>query len=233
MDCFEAEGGSPRSPATKRPLKQRGLLRRQICQAIGLASLALIFFVLARGSLLTAEHDVHYASDEFHPNQEQEQPRMDTATFVAVHPTTPASASSWKPRPTKQRILPYLEPDFEPDTSIPVSTWQRLPVRGAFYMVVRNQNLQEARSAIRSIEDRFNKGARYPWVLLNNQDFTHHFRKYITKATSAPVFFGKIDLESWDYPSWIDVSVAEENMLNMWGGNVYKGNSLSYRQLLR
>ncbi|KAI9495273.1 glycolipid 2-alpha-mannosyltransferase-domain-containing protein [Zychaea mexicana] len=113
-------------------------------------------------------------------------------------------------------------------------TWQHLPIKGALYMLVSNENLQEARAAMRSVEDRFNHHYKYPWVLLNNQDFTPTFLKYIRKATTdAPIYFGKIDARAWSYPNWIDIRSAEDHMDIMYAMNVYRGGSLSFRQLLR
>ncbi|KAI8141346.1 glycosyl transferase [Fennellomyces sp. T-0311] len=128
---------------------------------------------------------------------------------------------------------PYLLPQTVADQAIPFETWENLPVKGAFYMLVRNENIQEARSAMRSVEDRFNHQYKYPWVLLNNQDFSPSFRKYITMLTDAPIYFGKIDLNAWNYPSWIDVASAEQKMEIMHAMQVYKGASLSFRQMLR
>lgn len=127
----------------------------------------------------------------------------------------------------------YLTPDIPSDTSIPREVWANLPVKGAYYMVVKNEKLQDARAVIKSMEDHMVNGTRYPWVILNNQHFTKGFRTNIKKLTSAPVFFGKIDLEAWEYPHWIDVPQAEYLMLNQEMNMVHKGSSLSYHQMLR
>lgn len=127
----------------------------------------------------------------------------------------------------------YLDYEIAPDTSIPNSVWNDLPVKGAYYMVVRNEQLQEARAVIKSMEDHMVNGTSYPWVFLNNQHFTKEFRTYIKQVTKAPVFFGKIDLEAWEYPHWIDVPRAEYLMLEQEMNMVHKGSSLSYHQMLR
>lgn len=127
----------------------------------------------------------------------------------------------------------YLDSEFSPDTSIPDSVWKDLPVKGAYYMVVRNEKLQDAKAVIKSMEDHMVNGTTYPWVFLNNQHFTNEFRTYIKQVTKAPVFFGKIDLEAWEYPHWIDIARAEYLMLEQEMNMVNKGSSLSYHQLLR
>ncbi|ORX63052.1 glycosyltransferase family 15 protein [Hesseltinella vesiculosa] len=98
-------------------------------------------------------------------------------------------------------------------------------------MIVRNENLPQARAVMRDVEDRFNHKYKYPWVLLNNQYFHWQFRHYVSKITDAPIFFGKIDTEAWNYPRWVDIPKAEEAILNMY--NIFRGQSLSYHQLLR
>ncbi|KAI9303891.1 glycosyltransferase family 15 protein [Cunninghamella echinulata] len=98
-------------------------------------------------------------------------------------------------------------------------------------MIVSNEDLNAARETIRYIEDRFNHQHHYPWILLNYQYFRADFKKYIQKATSSPVYFGKIDPEAWNYPNWIDVSRAEKSILELF--NLYKGDSMSYHQQLR
>ncbi|KAI7848847.1 glycolipid 2-alpha-mannosyltransferase-domain-containing protein [Circinella umbellata] len=136
----------------------------------------------------------------------------------------------------EQQVPSYLiEPtaNFRPDTVIPSYTWETLPSKSVLYMVVRNEDIQEARSAMRSVEDRFNRHFKYPWVLLNDQDFTPTFQKYISKVTEAPIYFGKIDSNAWNYPSWIDIRSAEDHMDIMYALNIHRGGSLSFRQLLR
>ncbi|CAO0800144.1 unnamed protein product [Mucor circinelloides] len=129
----------------------------------------------------------------------------------------------------------YLNPSdtTPPDDTIPDQVWDDLPVKGAYYMVVRNENLGDARSVIKSMEDHMTNGTRYPWVFLNNQAFTADFKRFVKKVTNAPVFFGKIDLQVWEYPHWIDIPRAEYLMLQQEMRGAHRGASLSYHQLLR
>ncbi|KAI7865783.1 nucleotide-diphospho-sugar transferase [Spinellus fusiger] len=133
---------------------------------------------------------------------------------------------------SEHSTLRYLAAEISPDKEIPLETWSHLPTRGVFYMIVQNDKLQSAREAIRSLEDRFNHQHRYPWVLLNDQHFTAEFRKYASAATKAPMFFGKIDLEAWSYPSFIDIQKAEKSTASS-KDSIYMGSSLSYRQRSR
>lgn len=119
------------------------------------------------------------------------------------------------------------------DAVIDNDIWKDLPVKGAFYMVIESGDLQRIRSTIRSVEDRFNYQFRYPWILLSNQYLTASFRKYITKLTKSPIFFGKIDAEVWDYPTWVSGSRAEEYIKFFSSSNVKHATSFLFRQRSR
>ncbi|KAL0093490.1 glycosyltransferase family 15 protein [Phycomyces blakesleeanus] len=133
----------------------------------------------------------------------------------------------------EHEYINFLLPPITPDQTIPLSILDKLPVRGVLYMVVRNEQLQEIRLSMRSVEDRFNYKFNYPWVILSTQHFPLDVRGYITKITSAPVYFGKIDLEAWNYPPWISIYGSELVMAKMERENVYRGGSLYYHQYLR
>ncbi|KAI8097258.1 nucleotide-diphospho-sugar transferase [Halteromyces radiatus] len=120
------------------------------------------------------------------------------------------------------------------DQQIPLDAWTQKEVRGALYMIVRNENLPDARATIRVIQDRFNDKAKYPWVLLNNQYFNADFKRHVSSITTpknVSVYFGKIDTDAWAYPSWVDVPRAENALWDLFG--VARGESLSHHQLLR
>lgn len=122
----------------------------------------------------------------------------------------------------------------QPDLFMDDDVWDGLPVKGAFYMIVKNEELQLARSSMRSIEDRFNShNASYPWVLLNSQHFTSDFKRYTSRMASGKVYFGHIDLEAWTYPEWIDAQRTENAIRRMVYLGVKKSHSLYQRQEMR
>lgn len=131
--------------------------------------------------------------------------------------------------------LPHTTKQLMNDTSsIPANTWSQDQPRGALYMIVRNENLPQARAAIRNVQDRFNHLANYPWVLLNDQefnpDFIMHTRAVLDRSNTS-LFFGKIDADVWSYPSWIDVPRSENAVADL--ARVNKGASLSHHHMLR
>ena len=48
-------------------------------------------------------------------------------------------------------------------------------VNGGLILSCRNSELHPARSAMREVEDRFNKRFGYPWVFVNDEPFTDEY----------------------------------------------------------
>jgi hypothetical protein len=105
-------------------------------------------------------------------------------------------------------------PHFIHDQHLPLDTWApHQHAHGALYMIVRNENLPDARAAIRTIQDRFNDQAKYPWILLNDQYFNADFKRHVSSIIAGKnisISFGKIDADAWNYPWWIDVPRVEQ-----------------------
>jgi hypothetical protein len=101
----------------------------------------------------------------------------------------------------------------------------------AFVMLVRNSDGQGARSAIRQIEDRFNRNFQYPYVFLNDVPFTEEFKTLIRPMSKANMTFGLVPEEHWSYPEWISTTKAKEARKAM--TDVVYGWSESYRHMCR
>lgn len=109
-----------------------------------------------------------------------------------------------------------------------------LPTRrasAAFVMLVRNKDVHGARSAIRQVEDRFNRNYQYPYVFLNNEPFTPKFKELVRTMSKANMTFAQIPEEHWSYPEWIDKDLAEDARYNM--REMIYGWSESYRHMCR
>lgn len=52
-----------------------------------------------------------------------------------------------------------------------------------FLMLCRNEEVDGAVKSIRELEDRFNHKYRYPWIFLNEVEFTDDFKKYVHAVT--------------------------------------------------
>jgi mannosyltransferase len=100
-------------------------------------------------------------------------------------------------------------------------------------MLVRNSELDGALSAMRSLEDRFNKKYRYPWTFLNDVPFTDEFKEATSLMASGEVAYGLIPSEEWDRPDSIDEERFRQCMAEMVEKEVIYGFSESYRNMCR
>ncbi|KAJ2343863.1 hypothetical protein IWW50_001557 [Coemansia erecta] len=80
---------------------------------------------------------------------------------------------------------------------------KKTPIKAALVALVRNSDLFGLRSTIRQIEDRFNSRYNYPYIFVNDVEFTDEFMRGVRDLTNAPVHFGTLDDESWKVPEWI------------------------------
>jgi alpha 1,2-mannosyltransferase len=103
-------------------------------------------------------------------------------------------------------------------------------LNAAFVILVRNEELEGIVSSIKQLEDRFNDQYKYPYIFLNNVNFTEEFKDTIKIYTNAEVKFGIIPKEHWSIPSWIDQSKMKKN----WAEADYPYHDLeSYRHMCR
>lgn len=112
--------------------------------------------------------------------------------------------------------------------------WRKGQVKGALVILAREQDLHGIRGTMRDIEDRFNHKHGYPYVILSEQDLSQKFRDWIRSvASTSKVYFGHIDEQMWNEPSWIDKGLAEEKALEMQRHGIYHGESMSWRKMAR
>lgn len=87
-----------------------------------------------------------------------------------------------------------------------LSAWPPGKPRAAIVVLARNSDLPGLVNSMHQLEQRFNgrPQARYPYVFLNDGNFTEAFRAGVQQATPAPCLFGRILREHWSYPPFID-----------------------------
>ncbi|PVU93030.1 hypothetical protein BB561_003490 [Smittium simulii] len=105
-------------------------------------------------------------------------------------------------------------------------------IKAAFVTVVRNEDAETLRITIKQLDDRFNKNYAYPYILLNDEDFSLSFKKNIMTATKAPVYFGKIDKNMWGYSKGIDIKKLKKDIYQK-KFDYFHGDSISYRMMSR
>ncbi|KAF8345050.1 glycosyltransferase family 15 protein [Amanita rubescens] len=103
----------------------------------------------------------------------------------------------------------------------------------SFVILARNSDLDGTVRSIREIEDRFNKYHGYPYVLLNEEQFTDEFKTRVSVLTNSKMEFGQIPRDHWYQPTWIDEEKAKEGRKQMEDDNIIYGGSVSYRNMCR
>ncbi|KAF9015787.1 glycosyl transferase [Hymenopellis radicata] len=102
-----------------------------------------------------------------------------------------------------------------------------------FVMLTRNSDLEGAMDAIRSIEDRFNTRHGYPYVFLNDEEFSEDFKTRMSVLTGSKAQFGRIPENHWNQPEWIDEKKAEKDRWKLIAANVKYADSVAYRNMCR
>lgn len=98
-------------------------------------------------------------------------------------------------------------------------------------MLVRNMELKGALSSMRSLEDRFNRNYRYPWVFLNDVPFDEKFIEQTTMMASGETYYELIPKEDWNPPEWIDEDKVKQNLKKAEKEGVLYGGVKSYRNM--
>jgi hypothetical protein len=107
------------------------------------------------------------------------------------------------------------------------------PVKAAFVVLARNDEVFRLMSSMRHLENRFNKKFNYPWVFLNEEPFSDEFKELTSKMTNAEVHYGLIPVEHWSYPDWINQTFAAEARVEMGKNHVGKGEIEAYHHMIR
>ena len=100
-------------------------------------------------------------------------------------------------------------------------------------MLARNADLEGAKSAIISVERRFNHRAKYPLVVLNDQNFTQEFETAIKSVASGDVSFAVIPKHMWGYPPYVDQTIAAQAMKKQEEDGILYGATPSYHHMCR
>ncbi|TBU02170.1 glycolipid 2-alpha-mannosyltransferase, partial [Hamiltosporidium magnivora] len=100
-------------------------------------------------------------------------------------------------------------------------------------ILCRNEEMNQISESIKNFEEIFNKQYNYPYVFLNDNDFTEEFKSKIKSVVSSTVEFGKINYPMWGPPKHINMDKAKENMKSLESQNIIYGGSLSYRNMCR
>lgn len=106
-------------------------------------------------------------------------------------------------------------------------------VKAAIVILARNSDIDGLNHTIPMFEQRFNHKFNYPYVFLNDVPFNERFKSAMRKLTSSKLSFGTVPTEHWSYPSWINVTKADEARKSMEKRDIIYGGSLPYRHMCR
>ncbi|ODV79818.1 glycosyltransferase family 15 protein [Suhomyces tanzawaensis NRRL Y-17324] len=98
-------------------------------------------------------------------------------------------------------------------------------------MLARNLDLKGALESMRSLEDRFNRNYRYPWVFMNEVPFDQEFIEQTTLMASGETFYELIPEEDWEPPSFISEEKLQQNLKESVKNNIIYGGYRSYRNM--
>jgi hypothetical protein len=114
-------------------------------------------------------------------------------------------------------------------------------------MLASNSDVNGAVQSVYEMEDRFNHKYNYPWIFLNNEEFSDEFKSCaltrfslclriltlvaepksrVSILTSGPVYFGQIPEEHRYQPSWIDEAKATEERVKMINDGIGRSESV-------
>ncbi|KAJ7049871.1 glycosyltransferase family 15 protein [Mycena amicta] len=134
--------------------------------------------------------------------------------------------------PSKPNML-YEEPAAHAEVPVHADLSPRR-ANATMLMLARNSDMWDALLSVRALEDRFNRNHHYPWVFLNDEEFSEEFQlRMRALIPESHVEFGVIPPEHWLQPDWIDVEKQKTAMAKMENRNVKYGGNLSYHNMCR
>ncbi|GMM32978.1 putative mannosyltransferase [Saccharomycopsis crataegensis] len=92
----------------------------------------------------------------------------------------------------------------EPEISLTKKT-----ANASLVVLARNKELDGVIKSMNTLERHFNQWFNYPWVFLNDEEFSDEFKKTVKKYTRSKVEFGLIGDNIWDFP--LSKEETEEN----------------------
>ncbi|CUS24039.1 LAQU0S13e01904g1_1 [Lachancea quebecensis] len=103
-----------------------------------------------------------------------------------------------------------------------------------FVMLTRNQELSGVLSSMYSVERHFNQWFQYPYVFLNDQEFSEEFIAQVKAATHAEVKFGVLSALEWEFPANVREQLAFKHSIEDQGDRgIMYGNMESYHKMCR
>ncbi|KAI9886986.1 MAG: hypothetical protein M1823_001202 [Watsoniomyces obsoletus] len=135
---------------------------------------------------------------------------------------------------------PNLDPTGEPDEPLWRATDDYRPdnpnsprINATLLSLVRNEELEGILQSMRDLERTWNHKFNYPWLFINDVEFTAEFKKRTQAETKAKCRYETIPKEDWEMPGWINPSLYQESTKVLKENNVQYSDMLSYHQMCR
>ncbi|KAH8825655.1 glycosyltransferase family 15 protein [Flagelloscypha sp. PMI_526] len=144
------------------------------------------------------------------------------------------------------RLYPISRLDLEAkrlqNLPIPLTNASGVPIdltlprraNATFVTLCRNSDLKGITQSVEHVQQRFNNRFKYPWVFLNEEEFTEEFKQTIRGLIpNSEVKFGLIPREHWYQPDWIDEQRATNGRKKMVDQGIIYAESVPYRNMCR
>jgi alpha 1,2-mannosyltransferase len=105
-------------------------------------------------------------------------------------------------------------------------------INACIFILVKNNGLKDLINTMEQFDKQFNHRYNYPYVLINDQEFTHEFKNTVRKHTKSLVEFGKIPTDQWKIPEWIN-NTELEIKLNTTLKSLRYGTQITYHHMCR
>ncbi|KAI1329034.1 glycosyltransferase family 15 protein [Xylariaceae sp. FL0255] len=136
-------------------------------------------------------------------------------------------ASKFKvPVPDRNLDAPFYATCQEPDVSAPREN-------AAIVMLARNNEVDQARKSVQSIEARFNQWFKYPIVFLNDEPWSQTFMQTLKASTSAETFFEYVPKNEWSFPEWMDQEDVRQSIKKQGDRGIIYAGKESYHHMCR
>ncbi|KAI0378546.1 glycosyltransferase family 15 protein [Hypomontagnella monticulosa] len=133
------------------------------------------------------------------------------------------------PVPPIELDTPFYTSCQEPPTTPPEYPREN----AAIVMLARNEEVDKASRAVRSIEQRFNRWFQYPIVFLNDEPWDEEFVHILNTSTSAPTSFEIVPKEEWTFPSWMDTQAARASIQSQGKQGILYAGKETYHHMCR
>nr|GAT55985.1 glycosyltransferase family 15 protein [Mycena chlorophos] len=194
-----------------------------------------VLYVVLSSAVLTLFW-LFYSRSDATPDEHTDSHRREWPVRVRPHAKPPPSPPTTTGLPSSQSpsLSVYDPPPINAEFSANSTGNLNRRANATLLMLTRNVDMWDALTSVRALEDRFNRRHHYPWVFLNDEEFSEEFmRRARALLPESAVSFGLIPKEHWNQPDWIDVARQNAAMKTMQSRNVKYGGNLAYHNMCR